>query len=87
MDDELGDEKEMSSYEAVMRGKRSAEFEDDYGDYDEDYDENDIEDYDDLVDDDEASEEEEEELDEDYVDGEPITKNIADKDDKIKGEL
>ena len=77
----------MSSYERVMRGKRSAEFEDDYGDYDEDYDEDEIENYDELVDDDEESEEDEEEPDEDYVDGEPITKNIADKDDKIKREL
>ena len=86
-DDGLDDTEEMTSYERVMRGKRSAE---DYDDYDEDYDDEDIEDYDDLVNDGEDEDEEEseeEEEDEDYTDGEPITKNIADKDEKIKGEL
>ena len=77
----------MSSYERVMRNKRSAEFEDDYGDYGDVYDDKDLEDYGDLEEDEDESEEEEEEPDEDYVDGEPITKNIANKDDKIKEDL
>ena len=79
----------MSEYEAMMRSKREVGWEDDdYGDY-EDYDEEDVEDYEDLNEDEDpdSEEEEEEEPDEDYVDGEPITKNIADKDDKIKVEL
>lgn len=87
-DDGFDDAEEMTSYERVMRGKRSVEDYDD--DYDEDYDDEDIEDYDDLYNDGEDEDEEEseeEEEDEDYTDGEPITKNIADKDEKIKGEL
>ena len=74
----------MSEYEQMMRSKREVGWEeDDYGDYG-DYDEDDLGDYDDEPD---SGEEEEEEPDEDYVDGKPITNNIADKDDKIKHEL
>ena len=78
----------MSEYEQMMRSKREVGWDDDYGDY-EDYDDDDVEDYKDVEDyeDPDSGEEEEEEPDEDYVDGEPITKNIADKDDKIKVEL
>merc|ERR1712150_139063 len=76
---------DMSEYEQMMRSKRETGWEDeDYGDYEGDYDEDDLGDYDDEPD---SGEEEEEEPDEDYVDGKPITNNIADKDDKIKHEL
>ena len=55
-DDGLEDTEEMTSYERVMRGKRSAEDYDE--DYDEDYEDEDIEDYDDLVNDGEDEDEE-----------------------------
>ena len=70
----------MSSYEKLMRNKRSAEFDEDYDD--EDYEG------------DEVSDEESEEVDEkdpDYDEkddkGRPAMKNIADKDEKLIDEL
>ena len=77
----------VSDDEAMMRSKREVGWEDDYeGDY-EDYDEEAMNDYEDPNPDPDSGEIDEEEPDVDYVDGEPVSGNIADKDDEIKDEL
>ena len=86
-DYDYDDYEDMSEYEAMMRSKREVGWEDDYeGDY-EDYDEEAMNDYEDPNPDPDSGEIDEEEPDVDYVDGKPVSGNIADKDDEIKDEL